>query len=117
MVELGHGPPTIFLTLSCAEVHWKDVKRLLQDRMSFIRPADRIPLESKQDITRAVNKYSLVIQEFFIAKVKNLICHYAKDALGITHYFGRFEFAKGRGEIHEHLLCVANNKNVIKRAF
>jgi hypothetical protein len=31
-VEQGHGPPTLFLTLSCAELWWKDLEDLLYER-------------------------------------------------------------------------------------
>jgi hypothetical protein len=31
-VEKGNGMPTFFITLSCAEYHWKDIERLISDR-------------------------------------------------------------------------------------
>jgi translation initiation factor 2 beta subunit (eIF-2beta)/eIF-5 len=31
-VEKGNGVPTFFITLSCAEYHWKDIERLISDR-------------------------------------------------------------------------------------
>ena len=33
-----------------------------------------------------------------------------KEALGIEHYWGRVEFAPGRGQIHVHMLGIAKNK-------
>jgi hypothetical protein len=33
-LEKGNGVPTFFITLSCAEYHWKDIERLIQDRCS-----------------------------------------------------------------------------------
>ena len=27
-IEAGHGPPTFFITLSCAEYMWPDIKRI-----------------------------------------------------------------------------------------
>ena len=32
------------------------------------------------------------------------------EALGIEHYWGRVEFAPGRGQIHLHMLGIAKNK-------
>ena len=32
-----------------------------------------------------------------------------KDALGIEHYWGRAEFAPGRGQIHLHMLGIAKD--------
>ena len=31
-IEAGDGPPTFFITLSCAEYMWPDIKRLITDR-------------------------------------------------------------------------------------
>ena len=35
---------------------------------------------------------------------------YYKDILGIEYYWGRVEFAAGRGQIHLHILGTAKNK-------
>ena len=40
----------------------------------------------------------------------------SKKALGIDHYWGRVEFAPGRGAIHLHMICIARDK-VYLRAF
>ena len=34
-VEMGHGAPSMFITLSCAEHYWPDLMELLQDRMAM----------------------------------------------------------------------------------
>jgi hypothetical protein len=34
-VEEGNGPPYLFITLSCAEYHWKDIEMLLKKRRSI----------------------------------------------------------------------------------
>jgi hypothetical protein len=41
-VEKGHGVPTFFITLSCAEYHWKDIERLIVDRCAVggMQPPD-----------------------------------------------------------------------------
>jgi hypothetical protein len=39
-----------------------------------------------------------------------------KKALGIDHYYGRVEFAPGRGAIHLHMICIARDKAYL-RAF
>ena len=33
-IEAGHGTPTFFITLSCAEYMWPDIKRLIVDRFA-----------------------------------------------------------------------------------
>ena len=37
-----------------------------------------------------------------------------KDALGIEHYWGRVEFAPGRGQIHLHMLGIAKDMAYLK---
>ena len=54
----------------------------------------------------AVNDYSLNGQKFFIKRVKDWLNTVGKEVLGIEHYWGRFEIAKGRGQIHAHLLAI-----------
>ncbi len=37
-----------------------------------------------------------------------------KDALGIEHYWGRVEFAPGRGQIHLHMLGIVKDMPYFK---
>ena len=34
---------------------------------------------------------------------------YAREVLGVEHYWGRVKFASGRGQIHLHMLGIARN--------
>jgi hypothetical protein len=117
MIEVGNGPPTLFITLSCAEHFWLDVKRLLEDRLSYLPASDRPILSSKSDVMKAIKQYSIVVQEFFVKKVQHWMDTFAKEVLGVKHYFIRFEFTEGRGEIHAHILAVANNTDVYQAAY
>ena len=64
-VDAGHGAPTLFMTFSCAEYFWPDLKRLLEERIfaaeSWVFDLD----EGDSERNRAVNEYSIVVQEFF----------------------------------------------------
>jgi hypothetical protein len=62
---------------------------------------------------KAVNDYSIVIQEYFQARVTDFLENYVKQVFGIEHYFARFEFAKSRGQIHVHLLAVLGKNSRI----
>ena len=117
MIEIGRGPPTLFITLSCAEHFWPDVKRLLEDRFSHLPMNNRPTLETKSDVMKAIREYSIVVQEFFVKKVHHWITTLGKDVLRIQNYFVRFEFTEGRGEIHAHILAVADNIDVYKAAY
>jgi hypothetical protein len=59
---------------------------------------------------KAVNEYSIVIQEYFQARVTDFLENYSKQVFEIEHYLDRFEFAKSRGHIHVHLLAVLGKK-------
>jgi hypothetical protein len=96
---------SLFLTLSCAEYHWKDIERLLNKRRSI---AGELPLTMDiiTEKVKAVNDYAIVIQEYFQARVTDFLENYAKKVFGIEHYFARFEFAKSMRQIHVHILAV-----------
>ena len=55
---------------------------------------------------KAVNDYSIVVQQFFIKRTEDFLNTVGKKILGIEHYWLRFEFAKGRGQIHAHFLVI-----------
>jgi hypothetical protein len=60
-VEEGNGPPYLFITVLCAEYHWKDIERLLNKRRS-IAGEPPLTLDSITEKVKAVNDYSIVIQ-------------------------------------------------------
>jgi hypothetical protein len=105
-VSAGNGAPAAFMTLSCAEFHWPDVKRLLKQRCSIA--GDPRWKESEVNST-LVHEYTVVIQEYFQLRVKNWFETVGKKAFGIKHYWLRFEFAPGRGQIHAHTLLILDN--------
>lgn len=116
----GHGAPNGFFTLSCAEYFWPDMIRLLEDRIWVAEGKHRNGPGAKTDRhgniidlandrkarNKAVNDYAIVIQEFFIHRTEDYLNTIGRDVLGIEHYWLRFEFAKGRGQIHAHILVM-----------
>ena len=105
-VDMGHGTPTLFVTLSCAEYFWPDLKRLLEERIyaAESRVVDLDKNDSERN--RAVNDYSIVVQEFFQVRCRDYLDTVCKDLFKIKHYWCRFEFPKSRGQIHAHLLAI-----------
>ena len=67
-MEQGRGPPSYFITLSCAEYHWEDVKQLLMDR--FRTPGLNPPADMQEHFIKNVNLYTVHIQEYFQLRVK-----------------------------------------------
>jgi hypothetical protein len=78
---------------------------LLNKRRS-IAEEPTLTLDSITEKVKAVNDYSIVIQEYFQSRVTDFLENYAKQVFGIEHYFTRFEFAKSMGQMHVHLLAV-----------
>ena len=117
-VEQGHGPPSLFLTLSCAENWWYDLQRILQEKVQITTnhhlldqlnsPTEQIKMAARSKVSTL---YSSIVQEFFQLRVKEWLETVGRTVFDIKHYWGRFEFAKGRGQIHLHLLAITKNRN------
>ena len=43
-------------------------------------------------------------------QAKSFMATVVKEAIGIDHYWGRVEFAPGRGAIHLHIIGIAIDK-------
>lgn len=104
-INAGNGPPTLFITLSCAEYWWKDINRLLADRFSI---AGLEPPTVETNNVSSVNNYTIIVQEYFQLRVKHWIDTVGKKIYKIKHYWGRFEFAPSRGQVHLHLLAISD---------
>jgi hypothetical protein len=111
-VEEGNGAPMFFITLSCAEYFWADVVDLLQDRfeMAGIDASDVHP--DSPSFVQIVNDYSIVIQEYFQIRTEKWLETVGKQIFGIKHYWVRYEFAPGRGQIHAHLLAIPEDQSI-----
>jgi hypothetical protein len=111
-VEQENGAPSLFVILSCAYYHCLDIKKLLNDRRKIAGDTP-VSLKSVTEKVMAVNDYSIVIQEYFQARVLDFLRNDAKEVFGIHNYYARFEFAKSRGQIHVHMLAMLGNKSSI----
>ena len=122
-LKKGHGPPTLFLTFSCAEYWWQDLEDLLCDRCKGTEDEQIAQnMKNAKDVktrTKAksilIERYSAVVQEFFQIKMDNWLETVGKKEFGIKHYWLRFEFAKGRGTIHAHLLAITKDYHIVKQ--
>ena len=111
-VEAEHGPPTFFMTFSCAEYKWQDIKRLIIDRFECAGlPTDDI---KKKNFVSLVNDYTIIIQEYFQQRIQIWLDTVGKNVFGIKHYWLRFEFAPSRGQIHAHMLAIHEDANVLQ---
>ena len=112
-VAAGRGPPTFFMTFSCAENWWPDLRRLLEQLETSAgnkRDADLLRRNDFKAMKRTAKRYPLYVNQFFMKRADKFIKTVIKEALGIEHYWGRIEFAPGRGQIHLHMLGIAKDR-------
>ena len=106
----GNGPPSAFMTLSCAEHHWPNIERLIRNRCGYGNI--KVPKFNQKGGTKWVNEFTLVIQEYFQKKVEDWLKTIGKECFKIKYYWLRYEFAPGRGQIHAHLLLIMDMQDV-----
>ena len=110
-VNMGHGGPTMFLTFSCAEYHWPDIVRLIKDR--YAAAGSPPPDLEGMSMTTLINDFTLVVQEYFQARMELWLDTVGRTVFGIKHYWLRYEFAPGRGQIHAHMLAIPDDKTMM----
>src|SRR5687767_8948126 len=113
-IEAGHGPPNFFITLSCAEYMWPDIKWLITERLTIA--GLNVP-DLDKSFVQIVNDYTLVVQEYFQERVKIWLSTIGAKVFHIKHYWLRYEFAPSRGQIHAHILAIHKNPRVIEPYF
>ena len=75
-VEQSNGPPTLFITLSCAEYWWPDLHRLLVERLmksvdrNHHKLAEKVKCGDHSSCIKAINLHTGLVQEFFIIRTK-----------------------------------------------
>ena len=113
-VEAGNGAPSFFITLSCAEHYWPDIIRLIKERMEMAGEDSSHCYIGSPKLSKILNDYCIVVQEFFQERVRVWLETVGKEVFGIDHYWVRYEFAPGRGQIHAHILCISGDKKLQK---
>ncbi len=119
-VSRGHGPPPFFITLSCAKNWWPDLRCLLYQLEKLggnSKKAKAIKNKGRKEMSNATRKYPLFINDFFVKCVNLFMKTVMKNALQIEHYWGRVEFAPGRGAIHLNVVAIANDRAYLQDFF
>lgn len=111
-IEAGNGPPMFFITFSCAEYMWPDIIKLIKERMDIAGEDSSICKLGSPGLSKILNQYSIVVQEYFQKRVVEWLETVGRDIFGIKHYWIRYEFAPGRGQIHAHLLAVVRDNSI-----
>jgi hypothetical protein len=105
-VEQGNGAPLFFITLSCAEHYWPDIIQLIKERLEIAGEDASQCYVGSPKLAQYLNDYTVVVQEYFQKRVVAWLETVGKDVFGIEHYWVRYEFAPGRGQIHAHLVAI-----------
>lgn len=115
-ISRGHGPPTLFMTFSCAENWWPDLRRLMiQLEREANNPTHATLLEANDQkaMKTSVKRFSLYVNDFFMKRSKVFLNTVVKKGMRIEHYWARVEFAPGRGQIHLHILGIGKDKSYL----
>lgn len=119
-IEKGNGPPTLFMTFSCAEYWWNDLLQFLMKRIKntedehFTEELNNGTEKEKRKIQAfLVDKYCASVQIFFHERLDNWLETIGRNIFNIKHYYLRFEFAKGRGQIHAHMVAITTDLELL----
>ncbi len=88
-VARGHGPLAFFITLSCAENWWIDLKCLLvqlEDTAQNYLRAEAIRDGSMIAMSNASRRHPLFVNKFFMKRAKYFMTTVVKTALRFEHY-------------------------------
>jgi hypothetical protein len=72
--------------------------------------SERLNNSDQLTLKRSTRGYAHIVNKYFMKRAKLFMDMYARDVLELEHYWGRVEFAAGRGQIHLHILGIAKNK-------
>lgn len=98
------GLPSFFTTGSCAEYHFKALKRLLQLYIQQTTGTN-INLSDRNTLFKALQKNTHIVAHYFDIRTKSYFETVMGPVFGVESFWYRQEFAKSRGMIHWHGLC------------
>ena len=119
-ISRNHGPPTHFITLTCAENWWPDLRQIYTDLEVIAESTNQWTGKQLQSnllrngnqsaMKKASRKHALYVNEYFMIRAKRFMDTFARTVMNLEYYWGRVEFASGRGAIHLHILGIAKDK-------
>ena len=78
----GHGPPTFFITLSCAENHWGNLADILANRIACnnFEMSEKLRARDYTAMAQAARDHPLLVAEFFQKKSRNVVRNSGKNS-------------------------------------
>ena len=105
----GNGLPSFFTTGSCAEDHFKPLRRLLE-LYNVATSGQSVDLSNRNTLFSVLQKNPHIVSHYFDLRTKSYFQKVLHPAFGVSAYWYRQEFAKSRGMIHWHGLCLRQDK-------
>ncbi|WAQ97056.1 hypothetical protein MAR_029746 [Mya arenaria] len=103
-INNGDGLPSFFTTGSCAEFHFKPLKRLLA--MYFKHTVGRdIDLSISSNMFNVLQENTHIVAKYFDLRTLSYFKNVMGPVFGVDCFWYRQEFAKSRGMVHWHGLC------------
>ncbi|XP_060572109.1 uncharacterized protein LOC132730247 [Ruditapes philippinarum] len=99
-----NGLPSFFTTASCAEYHFKTLRRILHDYTLETSGTD-LDLTNRNNLFQVLQQNTHIVSLYFDLRTKAYFDLVMCPAFGVDAYWYRYEFAKSRGMIHWHGLC------------
>ena len=103
-INEGSGLPSFFTTGSCAEFHFKPLRRLLGLYLHQTTGTD-VDLGDKSKLFQVLQSNTHIVAKYFDLRTKSYFSNIMALVFGVNSYWYRQEFAKSRGMVHWHGLC------------
>ena len=92
------GPPTLFFTLSAADIHWPDISRLLDPGTNYEALSRH---EASKRRNSLVNDNPVIIAWYFVKRADFFIKSVLVPEFKVNSFWYRFEY-QHRGSVHLH---------------
>jgi hypothetical protein len=93
-----------FTTGSCAEYHFKPLKRLLHLYIKETSGKD-VDLNNHNNLFSILQENTHIVAHYFDLRTDSYFKEVMKPVFGVESFWYRQEFAKSRGMVHWHGLC------------
>ena len=100
----GSGLPSFFTTGSCAEFHFKPLRRLLA-LYHHQCTGEVLDLNDRTALFKCLQANTHIVSHYFDLRTTSYFQEVMQKLFKVNTYWYRMEFAKSRGMIHWHGLC------------
>ena len=103
-INEGCGLPSFFTTGSCAEFHFKPLKRLLSNYI-LKTTGQIVDLTDRSTLFEALQQNTHIISHYFDLRTADYFRDIMGPLFGVNAFWNRQKFAKSRGMVHWHGMC------------